>query len=222
MSKNSYDVDIETLEDFILNKYNCETLNTDPSSDSDLLIAYIKNTDYIHQYLRATVDDFFYSSTNELRAALGHLAEFVIQDGSLSGENLNSAYGHLRRLNIDGLKLLCDEFDKELSVNLKKQYGYDYRDVSKDYLKEYGEKYFKAKKLYREAQQKESVGCDRKKHNVIKLYYDAAKEYIYLKKFAREKSKDILKVKSKEICRKIFCLFISLFGIIVWVLDYFF
>lgn len=202
------------LEDFILESYDTNVLNTTPKSEKELLNMYQKYTDVLYQYLRLCIDDFMHALNNEIRAILGHLAEYRTIPETRDKRNLDKAYGHFRRLNLDALKILCDEFDRGLSVNLKKQYSYDYRDVCVDYLKVYAERYFKAKHLYIEAQQKERVGCDRDVHNIIELYYVAAKEYILLKKFYDEKKKDILKTKRRLIIKRfVYCL-ATAFGIV--------
>ena len=212
------------LENLFLNTYDAKNLNVSPKNKTELLEKYQKYTELLYQYLRTVSGDFIFPVNNEIRAMLGHLSEYVESDEKKDKE-LQRAYGHLRRINLDALKIICDDFDKFFSKKMKKIYKYDYRDTLKSFLKIYAEKYFTAKNKYIDAQTKESVGSDSEKenddktgeeHNVILLYFDAAKEYIELKQYYEKYRKDIIKVKLQANIGKIisflvigFCLIVS-------------
>lgn len=208
-------MNVQDLETFILESYDAEVLNTSPETEKELLSMYQKYSDVLYQYLRLIIDNFIHTLNNEIRAMFGHLAEYRISNSSWDKRELDKAYGHFRRLNLDALKILCNEFDRSLSVKLKKQYSYDYRDICVNYLEEFSQKYFSAKRLYIKAQQEERVGSDSRVHNIIELYYNAAKEYILLKQYYEEKKKSIQMVKRKVIAKQIICGFLTAFGLAV-------
>lgn len=213
--------DIEELEKFLVEEYDPEVINTLPKTEKELLEAYQLYADVLYQYVRSTVNHFMHAINNEIRALLGHLAEYRVSKTSPGKRDLDKAYGHFRRMNLDALKILCDEFDRTLSKILKKQCKYDYRDVRINYLHDFGEKYIVAKNLYIKAQQEEKVGCDSHSHNVIALYYNAAREYILLKRYYQEHKKETKRIERKSIVRVVAITAFTLFGITVSVIDLF-
>ena len=190
-------------EFFLIEQYNPKLLDQAPNSEIDLMTMYCKHSDILYLYLQETINPFLLPLSNELRAMLGHMVTYRIANPDETKRELDKAYGHFRRFNIDALKILCDEFDKALSDRLKKQYTYDYRDIHAGYLKEYCSRYFNAKKLYLSAQIEERIGSDYGVHNLIQLYHDAAKEYIHLKQYYQQHKSDILSVKRHIIIRRI-------------------
>lgn len=204
---------INELEEFVVNSYQPEMINSEPKTEKELLFIYQKYTVPLYDYMRH-IFQFVYPISNEIRAMLGHLSEYR----TLKKDNrreLEKAYGHFRRINLDAFKIICNELDRSLFLVLQKQYSYDYRNICVDYLKIYGEKYFSARKAYLYAQEEESVGIDSYTHNIFDLYYQAAKQYILLKQFYEKYKKEIKKEKCKTNTRKIVCGCISAFGIIV-------
>lgn len=206
-------------ESVLVKQFDPELLDKAPNSEKDLMAMYNKHSDVLYLYLQETVNPFLLPLSNELRAMLGHIAIYRVANPDASKRELDKAYGHFRRFSIDALKILCDEFDRSLSRELKNQYTYDYREFCVDYLKEYSSRYFKAKNLYLKAQREERVGSDYKVHNLIGLYYDAAKEYIQLKCYYQQYKPDILRVKRNVIINRIVFGFIAAFGIVVSVIG---
>lgn len=194
MCDNTYDTDgtseseidetvtVSQLEEYILNDFDAEEINQKPKTVSDLLRYYKDTTDYLYQYLRCVSDKELIFASNELRAALGHIAEYRINNDGTKND-LEKAYGHFRRMTLDILKVICDVFDDSLLRFFKKACKVDFRNVDKDFLKDYSQSYFKAKQLYLSAQADERTGADSDKHNVIEKYLSAAKEYIKLKRY---------------------------------------
>ncbi len=211
----------EQREQFLLNDFDVNKLDTAPKTEKELLEMYCCDGDALYRYIQGTVNPFLRPLSNELRAMLGHLAAYRMKEGRNKNE-LDKAYGHFRRFIIDGLKILCDEFDKALLLQLKKQYKYDFRAIEIDYLKKYSVQYFKAKNFYLCAQKEERVGSDRGAHNLIDLYYHAAKEYIQLKQLYLEKKPIFSRLKRRIIIRNIAFGIMSAFGIIVSLIGLFF
>ena len=203
-------------------EYDAEAIDKLPYSEKELMFAYVKYADVLYQYLRVTSGSYLPSLNNELRAVLGHLAEYRISNTLGMKRDLEKAHGHMRRFNLDALKILCDDFDRSLSKILKSQYKYDYRGARLNYLEEFGIKYFNAKNLYIIAQQSESVGSDIAKHNIIALYYEAAKSYILLKQYYQKNKVVVTIAKAKVITKNVFIGVLTVFGISVTVMDMFF
>ena len=234
MSKNRIKINVTQdeaeLEKGILESYEACLLNTIPKSEAELFQRYQKNTEILYQYLRAVTVDFIYPLNNEIRAMFGHLAE-LSKSEYRDVRELERANGHFRRLNIDALKMICDDFDKYFWKKLNKHSKYDYRNVDSKYLEEFGAKYFKAQKAYLNAQENESVGSDSKdevgkeelsekdkkvqQHNVIKLYHDAVKEYILLKQFYMGRRRIIESEQRKTNFKKIVSGVIVAFGLVI-------
>lgn len=175
-------ITVSQLEEYILNYFDADKINQKPETVSDLLRYYKDTTDYLYQYLRCVSDKELIFASNELRAALGHIAEYRINNDGTKND-LEKAYGHFRRMTLDILKVICDVFDESLLRFFKKACKVDFRNVDNEFLKDYSQSYFKAKQLYLSAQSDERTGADSEKHNVIEKYLLAAKEYIKLKQY---------------------------------------
>lgn len=173
---------VEELENYIISEFDADLINQKPATVDELLKYYSENTYYIYQYLKSVTDKQLDFASNELRAMLGHIAEYRINNDGTKND-LEKAKGHFRRMTLDILKVICDVFDESLLSNLKKSYKTDFRNINKDYLEEYSEQYFKAKNYYIQAQSDERTGADSNKHNIISKYYLAAKSYIRLKQY---------------------------------------
>ena len=206
-------------EDFIVNCYNTAEINREPHTEKELLLVYQKYTVPLYDYIRY-IYYFAFPISNEIRAMLGHLSEYRTSD-EVKRLELHNAYGHFRRANLDALKIVCDEMDKSLQMILRKQYSYDYRNVYENYLKEFSGMYFEAKNAYLEAQEKECVGSDRKKHNIFEFYYVAAKRYILLKQFYDKYKKETAKIERRTILKKSICWCGGIFGTVVGILQLF-
>lgn len=187
---------IEEVENLIINQFDYNLIDTKPKTEYEFLQYYANNTDYLYQYLRVVVDNQIFVISNEIRAILGHLSDYnVFPDGTK--KDLEKAYGHLRRMNLDAFKILCDRFDDALFKKLLNNSKYDYRDLCPTYIKEFSAKYFNARKLYLQAQEQERTGCDSEVHNIIKLYHNAAKQYIKLKQYCDKNKHNVFKIKMK-------------------------
>lgn len=208
------------LENYLLTAFNPEDADTEPTTEEELYRCYYSNTDYLYQYLRKTVGGWLFPLSNEVRAIMGHLADYRISDSRCDKKNLDKAYGHFRRLTLDAFKILCDKFDESLSRQLKAQYSFDYRKVCVNYLDQFAEKYITAKKKYLNAQRKEKLGSDLGKHNVIRLYYEAARDYIELKQFYLKHKPKIIATQRKTKIKKWVRVACTAFGILVTVLGY--
>jgi len=211
---------IPELEEYILTSFSPDAVDVEPKSEEELYRCYYNNTDYLYQYLRKTVGGWLFPLSNEVRAIMGHLADYRVSDMGRDKKNLDKAYGHFRRLTLDAFKVLCDEFDKSLSRQLKEQYSFDYRKVCVNYLDTFATKYIAAKTKYIDAQCKEKLGSDHGKHNVMKLYYDAAKGYIELKQFYLSHKSQIVATQRKTKRKNALRVGATVFGIVVTVLGY--
>lgn len=210
---------INSFEDFILNKFPSDKINEQPKTEQDLLSLYCEYSDLLYQYVRCVIKPYLYPLNNEIRAMFGHLAECKISPTSTTKLDLEKAYGHFRRLNLDLFKLICNGFDQTLSKKMKKQYRYDFRNSCSGYLKEYSSRYFEAKRLYINAQEEERLGCDSDKHNVILLYYKAATEYIKLKQYYQENKCMVIKTKMKSITIKTVLGITGILGVLLTIVD---
>ena len=108
-------ITVSQLEEYILNYFDADKINQKPETVSDLLRYYKDTTDYLYQYLRCVSDKELIFASNELRAALGHIAEYRINNDGTKND-LEKAYGHFRRMTLDILKVICDVFDEVLSI----------------------------------------------------------------------------------------------------------
>lgn len=211
---------IPELEFYLLKNFSPEDVDVEPKTEEELYRCYYNNTDYLYQYLRKTVGGWLFPLSNEVRAIMGHLSDYRVSDSGCDKKNLDKAYGHFRRLTLDAFKILCNEFDESLSRQLKAQYSFDYRKVYVNYLDQFADKYINAKTKYIEAQRKEKLGSDYGKHNVMRLYYDAAKEYIELKQFYLQHKPKIIATQRKAKLKNLLRVAGAVFGILVTVLGY--
>lgn len=212
---------IDEKELILINEYDPKLLDKAPTTEKDFMTMYSKHSDNLYLYLQETINPFILPLSNELRAMLGHIATYRIANSDVTKRELDKAYGHFRRFNIDALKILCDEFDRSLSGELKKQYTYDYRDICVDYLNKYSSLYFKAKNLYLEAQKEERVGSDYEVHNLIELYHNAAKEYIQLKRYYQKYKPDIMRIRRRVAVKRVISGVMVAIGIIASIVSLF-
>lgn len=189
----------------IFDNYKSAVIEQRPVTEESLYNIYVENTDPILFFAKKLLRRKTVVLDNEVRAMFGHLSEYRLSDSTDRGE-LQKAYGHFRRLNIDMFKIICDEFDKAFLLWLKKYSHYDYRNIKNDFLESLVQKYLSAHKDYLKAQQEERVGSDYDKHQIVSLYYLAAKQYIdawellskYKKQTAKVKNTRILKVSASS------------------------
>ena len=205
------DIDSEHLI-CILEGYNYDLLNKQPYCEKELFKYYEEYTDKIVTESRRFTGSNIFPLGNEVRAMLGHLADYQI-DPSYR-RNLENAYGHFRRLNIDAFKILCDEADKSLFGYLNIHKFFDFRNVNSDFLHNYATKYFKAKSLYIEAQKSERTGSDRQSGNTLKKYCDACLEYANLLKYQKEEKKGLNKEILRSIAGTVFFAILSIASIV--------
>lgn len=210
---------IQGLENYIIRSYKPSVIDSEPLTERELLSMYQIYTLPLYAYM-SSMFPFVFPISNEIRALLGHLSEYRVEQDCKRDE-LSSAYGHFRRINLDLLKTLCNEWDRSLGLIFRKQYRYDYRNTCRNYLKLFGEKYFAAKKAYLAAQTEERVGRDSYSHNIFELYYEASVQYILLKQFYEEHKEDIEKVKCRAKAKKIACWMVAVYGVVVTVWSMF-
>ena len=136
MSKRDFikDIDSDELQS-VLKKYDFEIVNQVPFSEKELMVFYENYTDPLLTEARRLTNDNIFVLGNEMRAMLGHLADY--RQNLQYRKNLKDAYGHFRRLNVDAFKIICDEADKSLLRYLKKHVHYDFRNVNSSFLFEY-------------------------------------------------------------------------------------
>lgn len=192
--------------------YDASLVNVQAKTVPELYSYFYSNSDAVYQYVRLLIDGNEFAVSNEIRAMLGHLAEGELNCKGVGKHELKNAYGHFRRMNIDVLKMLCDELDKALSWWLQKHYHYDYRKQEEEFLPTFSENYVSAKRKYKKARLLESVGSDSKnnKFNIIELYYQAACAYIDLFALYRRKHAMIEKKKWRTIFHYVCCAVVSI------------
>lgn len=174
-------VNAEIFENFqrAFNKFNPSELEKDPKNIKDIYIHY-NYVDDMYIWLKQTYENSMCVLSNEIRAILGHISEYDIQsDKGL--KNLEKAGGHLRRLSIDTLKILCDGFDKTFLLWINKYSKFDYSNIDQDYLPEYVNLYNEAHTKYLDVQKNENLGSD-KENAIIVKYYATAQLYCELYK----------------------------------------
>ena len=100
MSKRDFikDIDSDELQS-VLKKYDFEIVNQVPFSEKELMVFYEKYTDPLLTEARRLTNDNIFVLGNEMRAMLGHLADY--RQNLQYRKNLKDAYGHFRRLNVD-------------------------------------------------------------------------------------------------------------------------
>ena len=213
---------IEKLENKIVSDYadKARKLDTKPMTEKQLLDMYADYTLPLYDYL----DELFgfpYAICNEIRAMLGHLSQYN-SDKQLNRNELEKAYGHFRRVNLDSLKVICDELDRSLSPDWNKDTKYDFRNYDKEYVKEFGKRLIDARNLYLKAQESESVGSDSEVHNVFELYYESAVKYIELKQYYYKRvcDKGYIKIKRVTVIKHVLTIILTLYGIIVTVIGF--
>ena len=213
-------MNISKLEKKILTEYDCNKIDTKPSTENELLVCYYEYTSNLYKYVRFIEKNYFlHGISNEIRAMMGHLADYRNKKETNSKRNLEKAYGHFRRANLDLLKLLCNQMDKIYFRKMQWQYKFDYRKVCNTYLLEFSQKYICAKQKYEVAQKEENLGTDSGVHNIFELYYNAGTEYISLKQFCDQNEKQIRRVQVGEILKGVVVSSSGCFGIIVAILQ---
>lgn len=213
---------IEKLENKIVSDYTdkARELDMKPMTEEQLLSMYAIYTLPLYEYL----DELFgfpYAIGNEIRAMLGHLSQYNSDKRSNRNE-LEKAYGHFRRVNLDSLKVICDELDRSLSYDWNKDTKYDFREFQKDYIEEFGKRLIYARMRYLEAQESENVGSDSEVHNVFELYYESAVKYIELKQYYYKRmcDKGYIKIKRGTVIKHVLTIILTLYGIIVTVIGF--
>lgn len=163
-----------------LNRYQPDLLEISPQTPNEIYLDYA-HIDNMYIWLKNAYNDDLCVLCNEIRAILGHLSEYDPTNDKCK-ENLQKAYGHLRRLSIDTLKILCNGLDEFFDRWIRKHAYYDYSNTDNEYFPKYVTLYNTAHQAYIEVQQAENLGSDRG-NNIIKLYHDAAKKYGLLYKY---------------------------------------
>lgn len=168
--KNNCDKENYEILEKALKEYNPEILEKKPTKPNEIYQSYV-HIDQMFVWLKNAYQDDLCVLGNEMRAILGHLSEYGEDE-----ENLEKAYGHLRRLSIDTLKIVCNAFDKEFDEWIKKHSQYDYRGIDSKYFPQYVKLYNCAHRAYIEVQKDENLGSDRK-NNIIVKYHTVGRLY---------------------------------------------
>ncbi len=190
---------VEHLKNIII-AYNSKSLEKPPESVDELLRYYTDNFDEMYSETRNILGCSPFVVDNEIRAMLGHIFEYNFQDDQ--DDNLDKAYGHFRRLNIDTFKIICDKFDLFYVRWLERHYKYEFRSMDKDFLLGFAEKYYAAKTEYTKAQSKEHVGSDRRHHSILEDYRVAALKYVEMMQFYLIYEEEVKKIKIKTDVKK--------------------
>lgn len=176
LKDNSSKERFQTLGD-ALKGYNSACLEDMPDS-ANKIYQYYAYIDPLYIWLKNAYEDDLCVLCNEMRAILGHLSEYNSENVN-SRRNLSKAYGHLRRLSIDTLKILCNGLDKAFDEWIDTHANYDYRSVDAEYFPKYVTLYNIAHNAYLQAQKEENLGSDRGNH-IIEKYHTVAKKYYAL------------------------------------------
>ena len=210
---------LKELVDF-LNSYDCDIVNQKPCDENvfwDMLFNY---TISLYNYTRNCFDSQVFAVANEIRALLGHMSDYAMSLGK-DRRNFEKAYGHFRRINLDLLKILCDEFDKAIALFIDQCYKFDLRNVDSKFLETLLTNYVKAKEAYIDAQKNERVGSD-SDQNIIELYFTAAKGYgdtlLYYIKNKDIVKKAIKKARIKSGCSIAYYVVSAIVGVLLIVL----
>lgn len=172
MSKTKSIANSDTYKEFeiSLNAFQPETLEI-PITKPEQIYVYYNSIESLYTWLRNAYGSDLQSIENEIRATLGHMSEYESDH-----ENLQKAYGHIRRMAIDVLKILCNGLDKEFEEWIITHAEFDYNTQDNLYMPMYVKMYNQARKEYLDAQMKENMGSNRNNH-IIEKYYKAAKSY---------------------------------------------
>lgn len=197
----------------LVEKYNPNTINICPKSADELYGYYRAYTQVLLDCVLEEIKTLPYVLTNEIRAMVGHLSEHNTKT-DLSNYELQKAYGHFRRLNLDAMKILCDELDKGFSDFIFKSHKYPYYKVEEGFMASYAKKYFEARQLFLDAQFSEGVGSNYMA-NVYETYFDAVKKYIELQRYYLGNLKEIKKIRRKTVMKRTLALVWSLANIVV-------
>ncbi len=198
----------------IFENYKSAIIEQRPNTEDALFDLYVIYTDPILDFTKRLLQHNTVTLNNEVRAMFGHLSEYRLSDGEDRNE-LQKAYGHFRRLNIDMFKLLCDEFDKAFLRWLKKFSHYEYRNMKSDFLHSLVQQYLKAHSEYLNAQKQERVGSDFEKHKIIDMYYSAAMQYMLAWELLSKYKKQTIKIKWIRIA-KVSVSSLSMLAGIIW------
>ena len=93
--------------------YHPAQLEKEPTTPTQIY-EYYSYVDKLYVWLKNAYKDDLCVLCNEMRAIIGHLAEYNESTESTC-HNLSKAYGHIRRLSIDTLKVACNGFDLEFT-----------------------------------------------------------------------------------------------------------
>ena len=197
----------------LVEKYNPDIINNCPKTADELYGYYRVYTQVLLDCVLEKIKILPYVLTNEIRAMVGHLSEHNTKI-DLSNYELQKAYGHFRRLNLDAMKILCDELDKEFSDFISKSHKYSYYKVEEGFMASYAKCYFEARQLFLEAQFSEGVGSNYKE-NVYETYFKAVKKYIELEKYYLDNLSEIKKIRRKTKIKRTAALAWSLVNIVV-------
>lgn len=153
-----------------LESFQPEILETTAEEPLDIYDYYSK-IDKLYVWLKNAYGTNLQSVENEMRATLGHMSEYESDH-----DNLQKAYGHIRRMAIDLLKILCNGFDQEFEEWIITHAAFDYNNQDNLYMPEYIKMYNDAHREYLSVQQKENLGSNKGNH-IINKYYEAATLY---------------------------------------------
>ena len=184
----------------LVEKYDPSIINVCPKSADELYGFYRAYTRVLLDCVFEEIQTLPYVLANEIRAMIGHLSEHNTKI-DLGNYELQKAYGHFRRLNLDAMKILCDELDKGFSDFISKSYKYPYYKVEEGFMASYAKCYFEARQLFLKAQFSEGVGSNYKA-NVYETYFKAVKKYIELQKYYLDNLSEIKKIRRRTIIKR--------------------
>lgn len=202
-----------------INNYNVEQLEKDPLSVKELMGYYLRSTDPVYSCMRNLFEISFEVIDNEIRAMLGHCVDIDVTNPK--DRNLDKAYSHFRRLNIDSFKIICDEFDKFYTKWFKSHYKCDFSNMRTDFLQCIAEKYYEAKSSYVKAQHEERVGSDFNRHKILAEYSQAAMAYVKMYKLYVQYRKKVRRVKIHSVIKCAVAAMVAVISILAGVVSFF-
>lgn len=219
-NRKAYGLSEVELEKIIIDDTYPILYNMKPKTERELYGYYCFYEDIVIQYLRLKHKKFIRPLSNEIRAIMGHLAQYN-DTSNINKRELEKAYGHFRRLVLDSFKIICDSYDDALYKAMKRQQHYNLNKVGIDYLQEYSKLYIKAKQLYISAQKCEKTGSDSTSdNNIILSYHKACVEYIKLKQLYCKNKAKVNKIIFAKNAWRYFTVFSFVFSTIVSIIDF--
>lgn len=195
--KSIFNQELEKIEKEIKNYSNAikdlDAIYSKPKYkiEQKFLFCYFNFTKALLLYIKKIIGETPYVLSNEIRAIYSHLVDFGTADWH-DQPNIEKAYGHLRRLALDTMKIICDEYDKFFLRYIHKYSKFNLKKVCSDFLRQFEIYHTEARKLYAIAQDTERLGTNSGGAE-YQAYYDAVCKFIDLRQFVSKYHKGVKK-----------------------------